>query len=93
MKVEDIRNHKDFLMFLAQGTAEEMAKKYNLKFEQAWNIFKKSDTFQSLINADDKYDQDMPKDILDLWENEKLFGFNVDSEARAYGILEGQRLK
>ena len=34
----------------------------------------------------------MPEDVLDLWENERLFGFPIDSEDRAYGALKKEEL-
>lgn len=92
MNAEDVKTHKDFLMFLAQATADLMAKKYNLSFNQAWSLFKKSETYKGLMNADDEYDQEMPEDVLDLWRNERLFGTKTDSESIAYRILEGVEL-
>ena len=83
---------KEFNMLLAKGTAEEIAKTYNLKFSQAWNLFKKSETFKSVMNASDEYYLDMPSDIMDLWQNEKLFGIMGDSEDRAYGGFRNEKL-
>ncbi|MBD5316548.1 MAG: hypothetical protein HDS11_02610 [Bacteroides sp.] len=84
--------NKKLNMMLAKGTAEELAKKYNISYEQAWNLFKKSRTFKVVLNASDEFYQDVPANVLDLWENERLFGAIIDSENRAYGALKSQQL-
>ena len=85
-------SQKEFNVFLAKETAKELAKEYNLSFEQAWNLFKKSNVYEWVINSDGDYDQEMPVNIIDQWKNEKLFGYGMFTESISYGALKGKRL-
>ncbi len=45
------------------------------------------------MNSDDEFDQMMPADFFDLWQNERLVGVPVSSADIANGLLKDKKYK
>ncbi|WP_297953711.1 hypothetical protein [uncultured Lactobacillus sp.] len=43
--------------------------------------------------SEDEFDQMMPADLFDLWQNERLFGIPVSSSDIDNGLLKDKRYK
>lgn len=84
---------KEFHLMLANATSEIIAKKFNISFKQASNLFKSSKIFDKLINSTDEFDQMMPSDLYNLWKNERLTSIPVTDADIENGILRKMRLK
>ena len=49
--------------------------------------------YKDLMNSDDEFDQMMPADFFDLWQNERLVGVPVSSADIANGLLKDKKYK
>lgn len=83
---------KQFHNQLAEATSDLIAKRLNIYPKQALNFFQ-SRIYQDLMASEDEFDQMMPADLFDLWQNERLFGISVSSSDIDNGLLKDKRYK
>ena len=86
-------SEKQFHQQLAEAISDLIAKRLNIYPKQALNLFEKSRVYKDLMNSDDEFDQMMPADFFDLWQNERLVGVPVSSADIANGILKDKKYK
>lgn len=86
-------SEKQFHQQLAEAISDLIAKRLNIYPKQALNLFEKSRVYMDLMNSDDEFDQMMPADFFDLWQNERLVGVPVSSADIANGLLKDKKYK
>lgn len=86
-------SEEQFHQQLADATSDLIAKRLNIYPKQALNLFKKSRLYKDLMKSEGEFDQMMPIDLFDLWQNERLFGIPVSSTDIKNGLLKDKRYK
>lgn len=84
IKDEDKRN----VTILREATIKKMVEKYHISVKQATRLFDKSKLNEDLFSNPANYRLSMPSDLLDMWVNERLFGYPISTDDILAGALK-----
>lgn len=78
---------------LAQATGKKIAEKYNLNLEQGIKLFENSKLGKDLRENPEDYNRMVPLGLLDMWTNERIFGYPISTYDIQEGALRDEDLK